>query len=305
MMKTAARTRRDIARIAFVLVIAALPLAASAEVGAIIGDPEPTWGPSPYIINGITEDPEPIWGYAWRQYNFQTSQHAVLNPGGEANLDGYPSILRNPTSSLPIVAWARNSAQGYDVVVTHYDDDEWKTPYVVADTPDDELDPHLVLDPSNGDVHLFWWVDDGAPKIMHSVAPADLSSWSTPAQVSQSAEEACRPHGVFHDGELYVAYEVHDYGFEQTPRQIVLSRREGSTFVPEVVAITHNGDEVRPEVHSHSGRIWVDWIDSDAEMGWTRKDLQGQWEPLQYEPYLSIEERDYLVRGGIRMQAIE
>jgi hypothetical protein len=276
-----------------------------AEVGVFVDD---VGGPStvggPYILGTIIDDPDPF-SIIWRQFGPSASGRAVLNPEGEANLDGLPSILRNPVSGLAMVAWARNSAQGYDVVVSHFDGSSWTVPTVVAASIHDDLDPQLALDPSNGDVHLFHWVDETTPRVMHSVAPADLSSWSTPVQVSQAGEDACRPHGTFHDGDLYVAYEVHDYGFEQTPRQVVLSKRVAGVFEPEVVAITHRQGEVRPQIHGHASQVWIDWIDSDDEAAWTRKDGTGQWEPMRYEPYGSVEERDYHVRGAIRTLATQ
>ena len=72
-----------------------------------------------------------------------------------------------------------------------------------------------------------------------------------------------------------------------------------------MMAITYFTGKVRPEVHSASGRIWVDWVDAANEMAWTRHDSQGQWEPARYEPYSSTEEREYLVRGAIRLKAIQ
>jgi len=287
------------------MLILGVPTPSHAEVGVSLGDPgnaDPIGGP--YILGTILDDPDPF-SIVWRQFGPTGPGRIVLNPQGEVNLDGYPSMLRNPVSDFPVVAWARNSAQGYDIVVSHFDGSAWSGPEVIAASSYDELDPQLVLDPADGSVHLFYWVDEATPRVMHSSAPADLSSWSGPVQVSQAAEEACRPHGVFHDGSLYVAYEVHDYGFEQTPRQIVLSKKVGGAFEPLVVAITHQSGEVRPQVHSHAGRVWVDWIDSDLEAAWTRKDGQGQWQPLSYEPYGSVEERDYHVRGGIRTLAID
>jgi hypothetical protein len=79
--------------------------------------------------------------------------------------------------------------------------------------------------------------------------------------------------------------------------------------VPEIVAITNNLGSVRPEVHVHAGRLWVDWIDAESngsgEMAWSRLDAQGHWEPLHYDAFATLEQRDWIVRGGVRLQAIE
>jgi hypothetical protein len=109
---------------------------------------------------------------------------------------------------------------------------------------------------------------------------------------------------------LRVAYEVHNFGSGNTPRQVVLARFEGGAFTPEVVAMTNNLADVRPQVHSHGGHLWVDWVDHETtggsgELAWTRLSSQGQWEAIQFEPFANREQRDYRVRGGARMKAIE
>jgi hypothetical protein len=90
----------------------------------------------------------------------------------------------------------------------------------------------------------------------------------------------------------------------------VLARFEGGAFITEVVAMTNNLGDVRPQVHSHAGRIWVDWVDSETtggsgEIAWTRLNAQGQWDAIDYAPFANYEQREYLVRGGVRITAIQ
>ena len=152
---------------------------------------------------------------------------------------------------------------------------------------------------------MFYWIDDGTPRVMHREAPADLSSWSAPVQVSDPADRAGRPSGVVHEGELLVVHEVEVFGAGQTPRNIVLSRYDepSEQFVREVMASTNYSGAVRPNIGSHSGRLWVDWIDADDETAWIRLDTQGQWEAIRYEPYTSQLEL-FLGRAGIRLKAV-
>jgi len=260
----------------------------------------------PIVLGIITDDPDPVGAiHFWDRAHAVGSAFVVLNPDGDANGDGRPSVVWNPVSERSLVAWSRQDGSGRDVVLSSYDGGPaWSTPIVLAGDPAlDELDPSLVLDPDSGDVHLFYWVDDTVPRVMHRQAPADLSSWSAPVQVSSATDPACRPAGVFHENVLHVAYEVHDYGPGQTPRQVVLSRKEPGGFVPEVVAITYYGSESRPQVHSHRGTLWLDWVDASGEMAWIRRDAAGQWEPIRYEPFDDPEALEFHVRGAIRRQA--
>jgi hypothetical protein len=278
---------------------------ARAEVGVAIrpGEADPTI----YILDGSTEDPSPI-NPVWRKFDIVGGLRVALNPLGETNGDGTPSLLRNPSNGLVAAAWARNSASGYDVVVSQFDSGAWTEASVVVGSTAQELDPQLVLDP-DGSVHLFYWVDGTTPQVFHRVAPADLSSWSTAEPVSPTGQSACRPAGEFYNGVLYVAYELHSFGTGNTPKQVVLARYENGAFTPEVVAMTNNPGNVRPQVHSHGGRLWVDWIDDEladgsGEVAWTRLDAQGQWEATQYDAFANHEEREYLVRGSVRVQVV-
>lgn len=293
--------------------LAALALAAvlfpiaRAEVGAAVQSPQSPDESSIYVF-GITDGPDP-WGY-WQLFT-SSPRRVALNPEGFDNHDGRPSTIVHPVSGLAIVAWSRNSPQGYDVVYSTFSSGAWTEPIVLTGGAEDELDPSLTV-AGDGTVHLFYWSAGTAPAVWHREAPADLSSWSAPVLVSQPGEPACRPSGIESDGELHVVYEVHDFGYGQTPRQIVLARREGAVFVPEVVALSQNPAELYPRLHGHDGVIWVDWVDwvddplgQEGEVAWRRRDPLGQWEPLGYEPFATVEEREWFVRGTVRSQAIE
>jgi len=276
-----------------------------AEIGGLNNDGSAEWQPlGPWKFLIITDGPEPI-GIAWQPFTAPSPGHAVLNAQGFANDDGPPSSGYNPVSALPIVTWSRNSPDGYDVVYSYLTATGWSPPAVLADSAQDELDPSIVIDPLDGTVHVFYWVDDSIPRVMHRQAPADLSAWSAPIQVSDSSDRASRPSGLVHGGDLWVVYEMEAFGPGQTPRAIVLARYDSllAEFVPEVLASTHRIGDVHPEVRSHSGRFWVEWIDADNEIAWIRQDLQGQWEAPRYEPYSSKLEL-FLARAGLRLRAV-
>jgi hypothetical protein len=258
----------------------------------------------PYIL-GIIDDPDPT-SKVWRRYSPAGAPgRVVLNEQGEANGDGDPAVLFNTETGTPIVAWARNSAEGFDIVLSHLVDGAWSTPQVLAGDSYDELDPFLALDEATGAVHLLYWVNDATPKIVHRQAPADLSSWSAPRIVSGPAEIAARPAAKISGGTLRVVYESHNGTLEGTPKLIVLATDSGSGFVFETLGSSLHAAPNRPQIHNRPGRAWVEWIDGAGEMSWTREGSGGGWDPLDDEPYAGAEERDYFVRGRIRAQATE
>jgi hypothetical protein len=274
---------------------------ANAEVGAITEGSEVK---AVYVLKVIVDDPDPISGI-WARYSSDGSNRHVLNDDGFVNGDGSPSVVQNEVTNLAIAAWAKNTASGYDVVVSQLTAGSWTTPVAVAGSSENELDPFLVVNPEGGSVHLFYWVNDEWPRVMYRQAPPDLSTWSSPVQVSSPAEVAVRPTAVFHQGTLHVVYESHGQTYGSAPRQIVLGTRTGSSFTTEVVAVTSHSDVNWPEVHSANDRLWVDWIDGASEMAWTRRQESGTWDPVQTEPYSTIEIRDFHVRGTIRGHVLE
>ena len=262
-----------------------------------------------YLLNGMSEDPSPI-NPVWRKFGTMIDMNRVtLNATGDANGDGDPSLVSDAVSGLVVAAWSRNSPSGFDVVVSRFVDGAWTAPAVVAGSPANELDPQLALGP-DGSVHLFYWVAGPTPQVFHVVAPANLSSWSAAVLVSPPGEAARRPAVAFYDGVLHVAYQLDNFGNGNTPRQVVLARLDNGTFIPEVVAVTENLGDVEPQVHSHSGHLWVDWVDAQTtggsgEIAWTRLTAAGQWEVIRYAPFANIGERNFITRGGTRMQAIQ
>jgi hypothetical protein len=284
------------------------PAVSRAEVGVAMMPASP--GPRiVYILGVIDEGPTPITQVVWRPAGPGRSDRIVLNPQGEANGDGAPTVLSDPATGLVAAAWARNSASGFDVVISRFTAGAWTEAQVVAGSPSDELDPQLVLDP-DGSVHLFYWVEGTTRQVFRVTAPPDLSSWSAPSLVSQPGESACRPAGAFYNGILHVAYEVHNFGNGNSPRQVVLARLDSGVFTPEVIAMTNNLGDVYPQVHSHAGRLWVDWVDAETsegsgEIAWTRMNAQGQWEPIHFDAFASYVEREYKVRSGVRVEVIQ
>jgi hypothetical protein len=253
----------------------------------------------PYILAQITDDSDP-WGGAWKRFSFSTSR-TVLNPDGFTNGDGLPSLQVLPDGRV-LVAWARNSATGFDVVASVYASSAWSQPLVISAALEDELDPSVAVEP-DGTVHLVYTVLGAESEIVHRTAPADLSSWSAETRVSLPGELARKPSAAWDGQQLRVAYEIADFGVGQTPRSIAVARQEGTSFLAEVVGVSYFEGELSPRVHQHAGTVWVDWADAEHEVAWTRVDTLGQWEPLEYEPYTTPSHQEFHVRPGLRLTA--
>ena len=285
--------------------LAWLAVPAAAEVGVFQPDELSENPAGPYEIRAIIDDGDPV-GWAWHVYHLTGGGWHVLNPGGEANGDGRPGAVFNPVTGESIVAWARGTGAGFDVVLSWFSGGAWTDPVVLASgaTVTEPADPCLAVDPANGSVHLFYWTDDTNPEIVHRKAPADLSSWTNADQVSQPGELAVRPSATFHEGQLRIAYEVHTGQLGGAPRLIVLAAPDGGGYTSEVIGSTDYTSPNRPQVPSPGDTLWVEWIDAEGTVTWTRRIGTGPWDPIDLEPFTSPEERDYQVPGRIRARAL-
>ncbi|NNE35192.1 MAG: exo-alpha-sialidase [Rhodothermales bacterium] len=249
-------------------------------------------------VNRLTDGDGP-WGSVWESHSTEEQVH-VLNGDGEANQDGQPTILLHPHTRVPIVAWPRRTATGYDIVVSRFRNGSWDEPSVVAIGDGGTLDPYLIADPTTGEVHLFYRMGEGRPHIEHRSASDDATSWSGATVVSAPGEIAVRPSAAWHLGRLLVAYEVHVDALEGASRQIVVAEPDGATWINEIVASTAHNGRSDPQIHSDGTRIWVDWIDAPDALSWTCREDDGSWASLETEAFSGAEDREYHVRGRVK-----
>ena len=256
----------------------------------------------PYVLAQITDDSDP-WGGAWKRLTYDFSR-AVLNPEGFTNGDGTPSLELLPDGRV-LVAWARNSAQGYDVVASVHTAAGWSPVQVIADSPDGEVDPALAVEP-NGTVHVVYTVleqQGQESRVVYRQAPPNLAAWSAELPVSAPGELARRPSAAWDGQTLRVAYEIDTFGPGQTPRSIAAARLDAGAFEGEVVTVSSFVGDLAPRIHCTSTRVWLDWTDADHEVAWTRLDPQGTWESFRYVSYQTPPHQEFQVRPGLRLDA--
>jgi hypothetical protein len=139
-------------------------------------------------------------------------------------------------------------------------------------------------------------------RVLHIEAPADLSVWSTPVEISGPGEFAARPSATFHAGKLHVVYE--SAVGDGPPYYVMLATRVGSTWGSKIVLGTSAFDGLWPEIHSLGGSLWAEWIDSFDSMAWTKQETEQSWSAPQSEGYTSYSDRDFFARGRVRGKAI-
>jgi hypothetical protein len=154
-------------------------------------------------------------------------------------------------------------------------------------------------------VRLLYWEAGPTPRILARSAAPDLSAWSAPEVVSEPGVGSARPAAVVHDGALWIIYEVHQAGSDTSPRQVVVARESNGQWLREVIAVSSADDPLRPEIHSRSGQLWIDWIDAPGQVLWLRREASGSWTPIGSVGYTNQLERDFFARGSVRVLAVQ
>jgi len=277
-----------------------------AEIGVSTKEGTSIVATGPYLMS-IIDDPDPIG--IWMRHSQPSSTRAVLNENGGTNGDGRPSMTFDPTNGVPIVTWGKNNGSGFDIVESHFENGAWTSPAIIAAavTLTTDPEPSIVLDRQTSDVHIVYIMDDTTPKVMHTTAPVDFSSWTSPNLVSEIGEISLRPSVVVHEGTVTVAYESHISGVGSTPRVITVAKADGlGGFTHETLTNSHGGSPNRPRLHTGIGSsLWIDWIDDTNDMAWSRWNPGTEWGSVQIEPFTDIEDRDYHARGRVKRLAAQ
>jgi hypothetical protein len=233
--------------------------------------------------------------------------------GGRLNAPTYhqenapqtPDVAVDPATGWTVVGWREQAASGYDIVVVSVNALGWGQPCRVAEGGASGSAPTAVFMPDGSLTVLYVGSSGAASRVFSRTASPPDWNWSPPQPVSVEGEEVGRVHATAHDGQLHVVYTRRD----GPVTSLVHAVPNGATYDRSVIASSSFAGDTLPQIHSHAGALWVDWVDAEAptgagELAWKRHASGSTWEPTQYEPYASPFERDYHVRPGIRLEAI-
>ena len=117
-----------------------LPGTSLAEVGMVVSDRGATAAVGPYLCS-IIDDSDPVTGI-WITTGPDRPRRRVLNAQGDLLGDGPPTLLRHGSTGLPLVAWARNSESGFDVVLSRFESDDSKGSKESEQDVDDRSSTH-------------------------------------------------------------------------------------------------------------------------------------------------------------------
>jgi hypothetical protein len=142
----------------------------------------------------------------------------------------------------------------------------------------------------NGDAWVAWWRDGQSDTVLVRKRDHSTGNWNSELQLSD--EEAgggfreARHPTITHDGtRLWVAYEVIDAEDIVIVTHAVIDDPDPITAAFEVARTGYSGSNT-VLVRSEAGRVWVTWVDSASDVGWSAYDhASGSWNAASYESY--------------------
>lgn len=258
-------------------------------------------GSSTIVMGLITEGPDPVGIWLPRG---NTNPSLVLNASGDFRDDAAPDIAYRE-NGWPVAVWGYNAGTDFDVAVAEWDGTAWTSTEFLTSSAASEQNPRVFVEP-NGAIHVVWWVPE-AEEVYLATRAAGSSIWGAPVNVTDHADfdKGRRPTVIKTGGTLYVAYE-------RTPP-------EGSPGIgQEVVVATHDGGSgftqgflggsarlapLVPVLHFEHGKLWLDWFQTDDEIG-SKEKVDAQWvnnpkEPLTDSSWIGVEDTRRSVRNQV------
>ena len=172
----------------------------------------------------------------------------------------------------------------------------------VTTHPLDDLRPRLAVAP-DGDAWIAWWRDDATDQVLIRRRHFAAGIWDAERVIS-TGDESSRNPAVTYDGtDAWVVYEVDAPG-GNTGVVVRIVIDEPDPVGVQVVLAETDFDTPDVKIHSEQGQLWVTWVDSVTEVGWSRYDYQNEtWSLPSFESYLQDSVAD--ARDRIHQQIVD
>jgi len=138
----------------------------------------------------------------------------------------------------------------------------------------------------DGDSWVVWWRDSSTDEVRYTYFDSSTGTWNAEAVISESDEDSRYPELVHHASTTWVAFEAED-GSGDTIIAVTGVIDSPEPFGTRVaIASTDFSGELDVQIQTASGHLWVTWVDSASEVGWSEYDpVSGTWDSPDYEDY--------------------
>ena len=191
-------------------------------------------------------------------------------------------IVLNPSTGRTESVWSAVPLGGSsEVFFSVLQGSGWSPSEQITSNSLPDQQPQVALT-SQGDRKLVWWRNDTVDVVLFAEKSASGGWWSTPVQVSDGQEDARSPQVAVFGATTFAAYEgVPTSGY----RKVIVGKQDGPDPWPLTqVATSSQVSALYIQLHSDSGHLWVEWVDSAIQLGWSEY-LSGSWGTAEYETY--------------------
>lgn len=220
-------------------------------------------------LGAHTEDPNPV-GIVWIPMR-PVAQSTLLNPDGGPRGDRRPDSIRLPGTNRPAAVWSYVPGPSAQIAYAEWGGIGWLPTQLLTEGSAWNWDPRIHAG-ADGEIHVVWWEQSGADRVLAQKRPAGSAVWTAAVQVSAPAESARKPAVVTVDDELWVAYERESALPGVTREVVVAVSRNAGAFQRQVVATTSSAEPLEVSIHHEAGLLWLAWrndLEEAAHTEWS------------------------------------
>lgn len=198
-----------------------------------------------------------------------------------------PDAEANPVSGSIELADSFLDGADYEVryAVTH-DPGETPEAVILSDSGSSDLAPRIDIK-SDGETWVVWWRDSATDEVVYRVKDYEAGTWSSEGRISGEGESGRHPSITHNGSRTWVTYETDTISGTGVA---VASTVDGAEPFPTATIVATTTSTGSPDVlvRAESNSVWVSWVDSATEVGWSEYDASsGQWSAPSYESYAS------------------
>ena len=215
------------------------------------------------FVAGITEGPDPIPHVLWGPID-------GFFPGldlGPGRSDGRPDITKDPQGN-PVITWAYRQGIAQNVALLRWGGSAWLPVEFVTSGITVRLEPRIYATSSQY-FHVVWWVAGATDRVYHTQGRSGSFAYARIV-----AENARRPSVLQAGLNVYVVYER--AAGSGTQEIVVAIRSLAGSYVANPIFLVDRAGPLDIVIHEDTGRIWMDWKTSDAEMAFSTL-VNGMW----------------------------
>jgi hypothetical protein len=129
------------------------------------------------------------------------------------------------------------------------------------------------------------WEEAATAEIRYAYRDPLTKIWSAETTVSGTGEASHAPRIVHNGLETWVAYEIETGSSTSIAVTGIIDSPE--PFPPAVTIATRTfAASAELDLRAESGRVWVSWLESETELGWSEYDPStGEWTSPRLETY--------------------